>query len=350
MTKSFRIGPFRLAPYKRSGKRKEIWLVDIPASLAGGRRRRKFFDNRNDATRFARELDRRYRRGDLSGARPQEREAPLLGAVVEDWLAFQRLRVQTAKKRPSSLASDRYRLRAVLAEFGADPLPAITEERIAAFQAARLAQGRAPATVNADVRVLMKVLRWAHRKGRLATLPEVERIPEVSAETAVPTQAEVRRIIEHLPENLRPLVRLIAQTGCRSGEARHLTWDRVDLEACTVTFRPDGDWTPKTRSSIRCVPISNDLAVELAALPREGAYVFPGKTPGRPIREFKRAFQTAVARADIRRNGKPIRITPHTLRKATATWLAVDQGVPQRVLQSILGHAPGSAVTDKYYV
>lgn len=117
-----------------------------------------------------------------------------------------------------------------------------------------------------------------------------------------------------------------------------------------VAFRPHGNLTPKTRASIRQVPICRDLADELAALPREGAYVFPGKTPDKPIVEIKRAFQTAVKAAKITRNGKPVRITPHTLRKATATWLAVDHWVPQRVLQPILGHAPGSSVTDRYYV
>ena len=49
------------------------------------------------------------------------------------------------------------------------------------------------------------------------------------------------------------------------------------------------------------------------------------------------------------RNGKQIRITPHILRKAHATWLAMD-GVPHQVLQAHLGHARGSRITDQYYV
>ncbi len=49
------------------------------------------------------------------------------------------------------------------------------------------------------------------------------------------------------------------------------------------------------------------------------------------------------------RDGKPIPITPHVLRKAHATWLAMD-GVPQQVLQARLGHARGSRITDQYYV
>ena len=110
----------------------------------------------------------------------------------------------------------------------------------------RLKQRRSPSTVNSDVQILMKLLRWAHRKGHRSTLR---------------------------------------------------------------------NWAPKARSSIRKVPISRELADELAALPREAreeAYVFPGKTLDKPIVEIKRAFQTAVMFAKITRNGKPVRITPYT--------------------------------------
>jgi integrase len=350
MMKSFRIGPFRLAPHQRNGKATSKWLVDVPASIAGGKRRRKFFDTCEDAKRFAKELDRRYRRGELGLSHTQAQAEGTFRELATDWLAFQELRVTTGRKRQSSFDVDRYRLRVLLETFGDESLAVISEERIALLQAMRLKQGRSPSTVNSDVRLLMKLLRWAHRKGRLSALPEFEWLPEDVSDTVVPTQDEVQRIIDHLPDRLKPLVRLIAQTACRSGEAFHLAWDHVDLDACMVAFRPHGNWTPKTRSSIRKVPISRDLANELAALPREGDYVFPGKTPDKPIVEIKRAFQTAVKAAKITRNGKPVRITPHTLRKATATWLAIDHRVPQRVLQSILGHAPGSSVTDRYYV
>ena len=60
-------------------------------------------------------------------------------------------------------------------------------------------------------------------------------------------------------------------------------------------------------------------------------------------------LERAVKKANLSRNGRPMRITPHTLRKAHATWLAME-GVPQQVLQARLGHARGSRITDQYYV
>jgi site-specific recombinase XerD len=44
-----------------------------------------------------------------------------------------------------------------------------------------------------------------------------------------------------------------------------------------------------------------------------------------------------------------MRITPHVLRKANATWLAM-RNVHPRMLQSLLGHSPGSRMTDQHYV
>ena len=117
MTGSFRIGPMRLAPHKRDGGLTGKWLVDIPAPIAGGSRRRKFFDNRIDATRFARELERRYRRGELKPVRAQSQRPAALIETVERWREFQALRVATGKKRQSSLDGDNYRLRVLIQAF-----------------------------------------------------------------------------------------------------------------------------------------------------------------------------------------------------------------------------------------
>lgn len=187
------------------------------------------------------------------------------------------------------------------------------------------------------------------KDGCIRRLPEIEHIPEETPEPLIPTKEEVARLIQALPEERRPLVRFLAETGCRSGEAFSLTWDCLDLETGAVEIRSRDGWTPKTRSSQRRVYIQGQLLAQLKAAPKEGRYVFPGSDPEKPINNIKKSFATAVRAAKIERDGKPIRITPHTLRKAYATWQAMD-GRPQRILQSLLGHTPGSPVTDRYYV
>jgi integrase len=58
-------------------------------------------------------------------------------------------------------------------------------------------------------------------------------------------------------------------------------------------------------------------------------------------------WRAACKRAGMNTGDRSVRFTPHSLRKACATRLALS-GVSQRVLQANLGHAPGSRVTDQY--
>lgn len=351
MMKAIVIGPFRVSPHTRDGKHTGGWVVNVPANLAGSRRR-KFFDNCEDATTYAKGLERLYRSGGWAAATPASSPSATISfrEAVARWLRSQEARVRTLKKRPVSLATDGHRLQAALKFFGDVELSAITENRLEKFQEHRLEGGLQPTTVNSDLIVVGKVLRWSVKVGLLAKLPTVERIPEPPRKPAIPTQEEVARIIHAMPEHLRPLVRLMGETGCRSGEAFNLTWDCVDEANSTVEFTSKEQWTPKTRQSYRVVPISRGLLADLQALPKVGEYVFSGKTAGEPVTTMRKSFASAVATADIRRNGKVVRITPHTLRKAYATWAVVDWCIPQPVLQSILGHAPGSTVTNAYYV
>lgn len=323
-----------------------------------GKRTRKFFAQRQQAEKYATDLNRRYLDGRWGRVReslvaPQTAQARsiTLAAAIGQWLDFQKLRVQTNKKRQVSLDTDRMRLKGALSFFGDVALSSITEEKLTRFQAHRLnVERRKPATINSDLVALGKVLRWAHKLELLKRLPEVERIQDEACTLHVPTEAEVTRIIAALPERLQTLVWFLAETGCRTGEVFNLRWDCVDELTGIIQIKPQNGWTPKTRSSQRKVFVQGQLLESVQRLPKLGPYVFAGQDPNRPINNIKRAFASAVKAALIEREGKPLRVTPHTLRKAYATWLAIDRGVPQGVLQSLLGHTRGSRVTDQYYV
>ena len=192
-------------------------------------------------------------------------------------------------------------------------------------------------------------MRWAKKHGYVSEVPTVEQIPVPRREVVIPTPEEAVRIILALPRRLQPLVRFLAETGCRPGEAMNLTWDCVDEVNGSVEIRSRDGWTPKTQQSERCIPVNPSLLALLRELPKTGTYVFPGKAPGKPIDNFRKALNAGVRKADIRRRGKPVHITPKTFRKAHATWQAMS-GVNESVLQGLLGHAPGSRVTKQIYV
>jgi integrase len=273
----------------------------------------------------------------------------LFREAVELWQVDEELRVRTLKKKASTLVIQRYRCRPLVEFFGNDDIASLTEHRLAQYQAWRLDQGRTPETINTDVRVLSLILRWTVRHGLIPDVPKVEPIPQRPKPSVIPTPHEVVQIIHGLPCYLQPLVRFLAETGCRKGEAINLIWDCVDEVEGYVEINAREGWTPKTQQSERRIPLNDALLALIRSLPKTGQYVFAGQSGDAPIGDFRKAWRTAVAKVDMQRRGKQVHIPVKALRKAHATWQA-ERGVQESVLQELLGHARGSSVTRKHYV
>ncbi|MCR6501175.1 site-specific integrase [Shinella sp. CPCC 101442] len=120
------------------------------------------------------------------------------------------------------------------------------------------------------------------------------------------------------------------------------------------------EFTPKSRHSERGIPICDTLMKRLIAAKADDEtaarenngpsvrYVFPGRFGGKRT-DMRKALASAVKKAKVLRGEQPIHLTMHVFRKAIATWMTM-KGVPTRIIQSHLGHAPGSRVTDQVYV
>ena len=91
----------------------------------------------------------------------------------------------------------------------------------------------------------------------------------------IPRPEEVVRILAALPPKRRPIVRFLAETGCRKGEAQNLTWGCVDEVNGLVYIESRDGWAPKTQSSERSIPLNEALLEEIRKLPKRGPYVFP---------------------------------------------------------------------------
>lgn len=156
-------------------------------------------------------------------------------------------------------------------------------------------------------------------------------------------------MIGHLSAQNRALVWLLAETGLRPGEACNLPWKHVEADNGCIRVEGFGEWRPKTDASHRLVWPSRELMSALVALPRRGEYVFPGKDPRKPIRNVRAALATAARRSGLRKDGRTVRLSLKLFRKAFASWHA-ERGIHPGVLQSMLGHAAGSKVTEQHYV
>jgi len=350
MTESRTIGPVRIRAQVKAGKETGKWFVDIPSTLtSNGKRRRKLLDSKRMALEVAREL--RKRLDPITGLLKVRDSAPgiLLTEAIDRWSRDEWLRVETLKKRETTLVVELYRLRSVERYFSKELLTSITATKLTEYQAFRLKSGIKPVSINTEIAVLGLVFQWANAKGMVAKVPKPEQIPVRPANVVIPTPEEVVRIISALPQNLKPIVRFLAETGCRKGEAINLTWDCIDEIGGYAEIKARDGWTPKTQQSERRIPLNDALLELIRSLPKSGEYVFTGSTPDTPIGSFRKSWSTAVKKASIFRRGQQVHVPVKVLRKAHATWQA-ERGTSESVLQNLLGHARGSRVTKKFYV
>jgi len=127
------------------------------------------------------------------------------------------------------------------------------------------------------------------------------------------------------------IIRLCMLTGARSGEVRQARFEQFNLDL--------GSWskpaaTTKQRK-IHRIPISGDVAaiVRQRALlvPRGNPWLFPGDTPGQPVKEIRRfwiGIQTEAKLPDVR---------IHDLRHTFASLL-VSGGASLEMIGKLLGH------------
>ncbi|HEX6236757.1 MAG TPA: site-specific integrase [Acidimicrobiales bacterium] len=234
------------------------------------------------------------------------------------------------------------------------PLASVSYTDVAAWVADLVAGGLAPATVRYAHRVFSLTLAYAVRAGRLARNPaEGVPLPRLVRKPAVfLDHGQVAELAEAC-EPYGLLVRFLAYTGLRWGEATALRVHRLDLVRRRVTVATafvsiDGqlvEGTPKTHRS-RDVPVPRFLARQLgehvAELdPRALVFTTASGAPLRSSNFRQRVWLPAVEACGL----EGLRV--HDLRH-TAASLAVKSGANPKVVQQMLGHASAAMTLDVY--
>ena len=146
------------------------------------------------------------------------------------------------------------------------------------------------------------------------------------------SKEECWQLVKECDQHVRPIVITAINTGMRRGEILNLKWEQVDLRHGFILL-------DKTKSGKRReVPINQTLRETLHSIPRKIAdgtdnpYVFINPNTGKPFREVKKSFSSALRRAGI----KDFRF--HDLRHTYAS-LAVMAGIDLTTVKELLGHA-----------
>jgi integrase len=233
-----------------------------------------------------------------------------------------------------------------------------------------------------------QMLRDAVRDGKRipfnpAAEVQLDAAPKRDAEdTRPPTREQCALIRQNVPWTYRPVVIFLEETGLRWGEASGLRWAHVDLEAEHIKvkevlsedrgklFRKAA---PKSVAGFRTVPLTPEAieAVRIMAARfrpldtvspigdgqdlHEDELVFRGPNGGALRRHnFRRVWIPAIQDAGLARKVKNEETgrhewwpRVHDLRHVFATRLK-DLGVPEKDVQTVMGHDRGSKVTWLY--
>ena len=131
-------------------------------------------------------------------------------------------------------------------------------------------RGDSNATINRKTSKLSKVLRTACDHGIVERMPKIPRLTEPLNRIRWYTDEELADIESCCHQSKHPkmayLIRFLADTGLRRGEALKLTWDDVLGDSVFVVDSKSG--------SPRSVPLTYEAEAALAALPHEGTGPF----------------------------------------------------------------------------
>jgi integrase len=209
----------------------------------------------------------------------------------------------------------------------------------------------APSVFNNTLGIVRKLFDEAVHVGARFDNPaqDIIRESETPKPLTLPTPDQFQRFIHEIEtsgsgksRSCADLVRFLAYTGCRKGEAAAVTWSDVNFVGGTITLRgPDTGLKNRRPGEVRVIPLIPEARQLLERLRDES----PDAGPGDPVMKV-RECQKAMSRA-AQVVGMP-RITHHDLRHLFATG-CIESGVDIPTVSRWLGHKDGGALAMRIY-
>jgi integrase len=274
-----------------------------------------------------------------------------------------------AARKAKSIDSTLCHLAPVRAALGPMRALGLRTSELQKYQERRLAEGKAPQTVDHELGALRAAFNLAKRQERISRTPFVPMLRPDNRRTGFFEGAEFEAVASNLPEPIADVARFAYGSGWRRGELigdrkkedPGLTWDRVDRAAREVRLSTSKNGKP------RVIPLEGILwqIIERRWIARQ--YELPsGETAisplvfhryGRPIGDFRKAWSAASVKAGLghfeeyvtkrgQRKKRYVGKIFHDLRRSAVRDF-VRAGVPETVAMSITGHRT-RAVFDRY--
>jgi len=231
----------------------------------------------------------------------------------------------------------------LIQEFGHLKTNEITKQQIQRF-ASKLSEDMTPPSVKIYLGVLKGIIEYADDDW---VMPRIKVPKRSKPRQEIYTWEEARKIIRFLTGQDKVLVCLLAETGCRIGEA--LALQSKDVQGDILDINKNLHYTavydPKTSNSFRKVVLSPRLCYLLKSIVKQDpeGFVFRNKH-GRAMAEqmFRIRMQKACKMAGIDWRGF------HAFRRGNITELIINVLVPEKIVGYRVGHESGGITLGIY--
>lgn len=314
---------------KRTGERKTAATWWIQYSVRGKRfRESSGSSNRADAVKL---LKRRIGEAGQGRVLGPQAEKTTLKQLTQMLLDDYRINARRSMKRVKASVGH------LLSFFGEELAMDITGDRIASYVAYRQDEKAAPATINRELAALKRAFRLGEKVGKVIQRPEVSMLREDNRRKGFFEAEEYRAVLEHLPEELKPVIQTAYITGWRiASEILTRQKHHINLEAEWLRLEPGETKNGEGRNFPLTPELREVLERQLEttkALEQATGRIIPWlfHRDGNPIRDFRWAWEAACKAA-----GVPGRI-PHDFRR-TAVRNLERAGVPRSAAMAMVGH------------
>ena len=242
-----------------------------------------------------------------------------------------------------SSATNSLCLRRLRRRFAGYTVQACTSLAISDYMTAMQREGRKAPTINREIAVLRSAFRLGHHHELIAKVPAIKLLPELAVRNEFFTWTEVDTLLPCLPEYLRDAVLFAFLTGWRRGEIIGLQWTNVNRSGGVIRLEPEQN---KGRT-VRVLALRGKLA---ALIGRRWNARNAGRTlarhvfhrAGHQLKDFRHPWLAACRQAGLGHR------LFHSLRRSAARNMSL-QGVPEKVIMSIMGHKT-RVMFDRYNI
>lgn len=301
------------------------------------------------------------------GPRQLSVSGPSFRDVLISWQSANRVRLKESSVSRYQILIDTH----IIPELGDFQMSQLTAPVLNRFLATKLSSGRLDGSgglsasyVRSISIVISSAIKHGASEGICSPLTTslskpTQSKPEISV-LNIDAQNKLELELQHDMSPHKLLIFITLYTGLRIGEACALRWDDIDLESKVIFVRQtiSRKWeidhgvkhsiltvdTPKTKASLRCIPICSKLYSVLQHFPNKRQHGYVLATAANQFtspRTFEYKYKKVLTSCGL----SPVNY--HCLRHTFATR-CVERGVDIKSLSEILGHANASITLNTY--